>query len=89
MEMDDWIPVIRAAFGLSALILLCYGMSERRDRIRWSLVGYGLALQIVLAILILRVPFFHEATRSISWFFSKLVGFSNSSAAFVFGTIGQ
>ena len=89
MEMDDWTPVIRAAFGLSALILLCYGMSERRDRIRWSLVGYGLALQIVLAILILRVPFFHEATRSISWFFSKLVGFSNSSAAFVFGKLAS
>ena len=89
MEMDDWIPVIRAALGLSALILLCYGMSERRDRIRWSLVGYGLALQIVLAILILRIPFFHEATRSVSWFFSKLVGFSNSSAAFVFGKLAS
>ena len=89
MEMDDWIPVIRAAFGLSALILLCYGMSERRDRIRWSLVGYGLALQIVLAILILRIPFFHEATRSVSWFFSKLVGFSSSSAAFVFGKLAS
>ena len=87
--MDEWIPAIRAIFGLSVLILLCYGISERRDRIRWSLVGYGLALQIVMAILILRVPLFHEATRAVSWFFSKLVGFSNSSAAFVFGRLAS
>ena len=87
--MDDWIPVIRAIFGLCVLVLLCYGVSERRDRIRWSLVGYGIALQIVTAVLILRVPVFHDATRSVSWFFSKLVGFSNSSAAFVFGRLAS
>ncbi len=87
--MDDWIPVIRAIFGLCVLVLLCYGVSERRDRIRWSLVGYGIALQIVMAVLVLRVPVFHDATRSVSWFFSKLVGFSNGSAAFVFGRLAS
>jgi len=87
--MDDSIAVVRAIFGLCVLVLLCFGFSERRDRIRWSLVGYGVALQIVMAILILRVPFFHEATRSVSWFFNKLVGFSNGSATFVFGRLAS
>jgi len=87
--MDNWIAVVRAIFGLCVLVLLCFACSERRDRVRWSLVGYGVALQIVMAVLILRVPFFHEATRSVSWFFNKLVGFSNSSAAFVFGRLAS
>ncbi len=74
---------------MGLLLLLCYLLSERRDRIRWSLVAYGVALQVLLAALILKMPLVHGAVRAVSRVFNTLVGFSNESAAFVFGTLAS
>jgi len=87
--MDMLMATLRAVLGMGLLLLLCFGLSERRDKIRWSLVGYGVALQVGLAALILKVPFAHEAVRWVSQVFNTLVGFSNESAAFVFGTLAS
>lgn len=87
--MDDVGTIARAVLGLGLLLLFCYVLSERKDRIRWSLIAYGIGLQIVLAVLILKVPVVHGAIRSISWLFNTLVGFSNESAAFVFGSLAS
>lgn len=87
--MDIVMAILRAALGMGLLLLFCFVLSERRDKIRWSLVGYGMALQVTLAALILKVPFVHGAVRWVSQVFNTLVGFSNESAAFVFGTLAS
>lgn len=81
--------ILRAAFGMALLLLFCYALSEQRNRIRWSLVAYGVALQILLAALILKVPLVHGSVRAVSQLFNTLVGFSNQSATFVFGTLAS
>jgi len=87
--MDFAITLFRSAMGLGLLLAFCYWLSEDRKRIRWSLVGYGIGLQLVLALLILKVPIFYEAMRSASALFNRLVSFSNEAAVFLFGRLAS
>ena len=87
--MDIVLVILRPVLGIGLLLLFCYSLSERKDKIRWSLVAYGVVLQILLAVLILKLPFAHGAIRSVSQLFNALVGFSNESAAFVFGALAS
>lgn len=85
--MDTLLTLFRALVGMLGLLALCWWVSEDRRRIDWKLVGSGLALQWLLALLILKVPFFHDAVAGVSGFFSKLIGFSDDGATMVFGTM--
>ncbi len=87
--MDFAITVFRSILGIGLLLLMCYGLSENRNRIRWKLVGYGIGLQIVMALLLLKVAFFHDAIRGVAAFFNRLIGFSNEAATMVFGTLAS
>ncbi len=87
--MDFAITVMRSILGIGLLLLMCYGLSENRSRIRWKLVAYGLGLQFVLAVSILKVPFIREAIRGVAGFFNRMVGFSNEAATFMFGTLAS
>lgn len=85
--MDMLLSLVRSLVGMAGLLALCYWASEDRRRIDWRLVGSGLALQLVLAGLILKVPILHAGIEGVSRFFSKLVGFSDEGAKLVFGTM--
>lgn len=85
--MDTLLTVVRALIGIAGLLALCLWLSEDRKRIDWRLVGSGLALQLVLAMLILKVPFAHDGVAAVSGFFSKLIGFSDDGAEMVFGSM--
>ena len=87
--MDLATTIFRSVLGIGLLLLMCYGLSENRTRIRWKLVGYGIGLQIVMALLILKVAFFHDAVRAIAGFFNRLIGFSNEAASMVFGRLAS
>ena len=50
--MDRFIGVI----GLICIIGIAVLFSENRKKINWRLVGTGLLLQIIFALLILKVP---------------------------------
>jgi len=70
-----------------ALLSLCYFVSEDRKRVSWKLVGSGLLLQFVLAVLLLKVPLFSSVVEGVSDFFVLLIGFSDDGAKTVFGTM--
>jgi len=54
--MDFIIDLLRGGLGIAVMIGVCYLLSNDRRAINWRLVIGGLALQIVLALLILKVP---------------------------------
>ncbi len=85
--MDMLLTLLRALIGITGLLALCWWLSEDRRRIDWKLVGIGMALQLALGLLILKVPVFHEAMEGVSGFFNRLVGFSDEGAAMVFGSM--
>ncbi len=79
--------IIRGIIGIVGLLGICYLLSTDRKRINWSLVGTGVALQLVLAFLMLEVPFIRSMFRAIVDFFVIVIGGSDKSSAFLFGEL--
>src|ERR1700733_16083393 len=78
----------RALLGIFALLALAFLCSEDRRRIPWRTVIAGLALQLVLALLLLRVP---PATRAVFAVNDAATALQNATQAgtrFVFGYLG-
>jgi CNT family concentrative nucleoside transporter len=81
----DIISILRGILGIAVLLGICYLLSSDRRNINWRLVGVGMAMQIVLAILILKVPFVRQVFDYISSFFVVLLDFTEAGAKFVLG----
>ena len=75
----------RGLLGLSFLVLVGFLLSSNRRRIDWRLVGTGLLLQVVFAVLVLKVD---RVAQSFDWLSQQVVTFLNFSekgAEFLFG----
>jgi concentrative nucleoside transporter, CNT family len=79
--MDRFIGVL----GYFIILGIAYLMSNNRKAINWNLVLRGLAVQLVLAIFILKVPIGQVIFSQIGAGITKLLDFSNAGADFVFG----
>lgn len=86
--MDVAARALHAAFGLAALVALAWALSERRGEVRWRLVVSGLALQLVLAALMLLVPALREAVFSLNGALQAIERATQAGTAFVFGYVG-
>lgn len=75
----------RGALGMAVLIGICYLLSNNKKAINWRLVIGGLALQLILAILILKVPQVRMVFQAIADGFVKLLSFTEAGANFLFG----
>jgi CNT family concentrative nucleoside transporter len=81
------ISILRGLLGMLSLILIAFLLSKNRKRINWSLVLKGILLQIVLALLILKVPFIESAFDFLSKGFVRVVDMAHEGAMFVFGSV--
>ncbi|MFL5521598.1 MAG: NupC/NupG family nucleoside CNT transporter [Gemmatimonadales bacterium] len=84
----DAAQALHAAFGLTALVGLGWALSESRGEVRWRLVAAGLALQLVLAALMLLVPMLREAVFSLNAGLQAIERATQAGTAFVFGYLG-
>ena len=87
--MEHAIIIGRAFLGIGVLLVFCWALSENRGKVNWRLVVGGVALQLVLALLILRVPLVTGAMESVSRFFYALIKFSDQGASVVFGKLPE
>ena len=73
--------------GLVILLAIAWLLSDNRGRMNWRLIGSGLALQGVLALLLLHTApgqvVFDVARLAVN----KVIAFSNEGARFVFGDL--
>ncbi|MDX1406795.1 MAG: nucleoside transporter C-terminal domain-containing protein [Saprospiraceae bacterium] len=83
--MEFLLSLGRGALGIIVLLLLCYILSNDRKNINWQLVIGGIGLQIVLAVLILKVPFVYDMFQWLADRFVDLLNFTEAGASFVFG----
>lgn len=82
----EWLTSIgRGSLGIVVLLGICYLLSSDRKAINWRLVIIGTLLQLVLAILILRVPFIHTIFDFLASFFVVVLDFTEAGADFVLG----
>lgn len=71
--------------GIGLLLGAAFLMSENRRAINWRLVGAGIGLQLILALLILKVPGTKEAFAALGHGIDRLLDCAVDGAAFVFG----
>ena len=77
--------IFRGILGLLSLIFLAFIFSKNKRNINWSLVTKGLLIQLVLALMILKVPIVQNVFEWISAIFVTVLQFSKQGALFLFG----
>lgn len=81
--------IFRGVVALLVLLFVCWLLSNNRKEINWRLVGGGMGLQFVLAVLILLVPGVSSIFDFISQGFVSFLNFSEAGAIFLFGNLMQ
>ena len=87
--MDFLISLSRGLLGVVVLLAICYLFSSHRKRINWRLVFAGIGLQVVLAVLILKVGPINAVFSYVAGFFRDVLEISDAGAAFLFGPIAS
>lgn len=85
--MEFTTSLLRGILGMAVLIIVCYLLSANRKKIDWRMVSIGIGLQVVLAVLLLKVPFVNKMFDWIADKFAKLLQFSAAGAEFIFGDL--
>ena len=80
---------LRGLIGIAVLIFIAYLFSSYRKKIDWKLVAAGIILQVVIAILVLKVPIIRNAFEAIGSGFVKFLGFAAYGAEFLFGDLAR
>ena len=73
--------------GLVLMIGLAWVLSENRRRVKWRPVVWGLALQFILAVIILRTGFGRHFFEYVNAAFDVLTDATREGAKFVFGNL--
>ncbi len=74
-----------SALGILIFIAISYALSVRRDAVRWRTVAWGLGLEFLLALVILKTPWGLNVFKSLGDIVSNFLAFSDVGAKFVFG----
>lgn len=85
--------------GMAFIIGMAYLLSNNKKRINWRLVGIGLSIQAIFAVLILKGGDFAQYFAPLGWpkaFFNvvsrgfvKILDFTTNGATFVFGDLAK
>jgi CNT family concentrative nucleoside transporter len=73
-------------FGLAVLVGIAFLASNNKRRVSWKLVLSGVALQLVFATLVLKVPFGSDVFNAVALGFVKLLDFVRVGSEFIFGS---
>lgn len=79
---------MQALLGIPLLLAFCWLISENRQQIQYGSVGKALLLQIVLAILIFKVPAVSYMILKLAAFVTALKDATLQGTQFVFGYLG-
>jgi concentrative nucleoside transporter, CNT family len=78
-------PALQSALGIICFIGVSWALSENRGRIPWRTLLTGIALQFILAALLLWLPAFRQAFIGLNGLLQALEQATQSGTAFVFG----
>jgi len=78
---------VRSGVGLLVLLLIAWGLSVNRSRINWRIVGWGVGLQLVFGLVILKTPIGTGAFDLVNGLVLALLGNMEQGARFIFGNL--
>lgn len=77
--------VFRGVIGIISILIIAFLFSKNRKAINWKTIITGLAIQAMLAIGVLKVPFVASFFEIIAQFFVKVMDFTAAGSDFLFG----
>ena len=80
---------LQPLLGAVVILLIAIGFSTNRRSIRWTTVAWGLGLQIVFAIIVLKTSVGQTTFTTLGAYITRLLGFAGVGSAFVFGALGD
>ncbi len=83
----DITAILRGCLGIAFLLGVCFLFSNNRRAIDWKLVGVALAVQILMALAILKVDAISAGFEWFSGLFLKIIDFTQSGSDLVFGSL--
>jgi len=82
------LSIVQPLFGAAVILAIAVLCSNNRRAINWQTVAWGLSLQVVFAILVLKTSIGQRVFTTLGDAITKLLGFSGVGADFVFGPLG-
>lgn len=76
--------IARGVLGMFVLLLIAFLFSSNRKGINWKTVGLGLALQLLIAVGVLKVPFIQKAFNFVGKIFVSVLDFTRAGSKFLF-----
>jgi CNT family concentrative nucleoside transporter len=80
--------MVRGVLGMLALLITAWVFSENRRVISWRPVLAGLALQVLIALLMLKAPFSRQLFIKLNLLVTALQDATQAGTSFVFGFLG-
>lgn len=74
----------RGILGMASLIFIAFLFSANRRAINWRTVGLGLAVQLTIAIGVLKVPFVQSIFDGVGKVFVSILDFTRAGSKFLF-----
>ena len=88
--MADWIASghLQSLLGIAATLAIAWALSENRRAFSWRMTASALALQAVIALLLLKVPLARAGLLGLNAAVTALTDATRAGAGFVFGYVG-
>ncbi len=86
--MDWLLPRLQSGLGIAALVFLAWCFSENRKAVSFRQIAIALALQLGIALVLLKFPPARDLLFSLNGVVTALTAATKAGAGFVFGYIG-
>src|SRR5262249_42066453 len=80
--------IFQPLFGAIVILGIAVAFSTNRRAINWTTVAWGLSLQVLFALIVLKTSVGQRVFTALGNAINKLLGFAGVGAAFVFGPLG-
>jgi CNT family concentrative nucleoside transporter len=81
--------ILQPMFGAVVILAIGVAFSKNRRAINWTTVAWGLSLQIVFALIVLKTTIGQRVFETLGRGINKLLGFASVGAGIVFGPLGN
>jgi CNT family concentrative nucleoside transporter len=81
--------VLQPAVGALVILGMAYACSTNRRAINWATVAWGVSLQLLFAMIVLKTSAGQRVFATLGDLVTRLLGFAGVGAAFVFGPLGN
>jgi CNT family concentrative nucleoside transporter len=83
------LSVLQPLFGAIVILSIALLLSTNRRAINWTTVAWGLGLQVVFALIVLKTTIGQSVFSALGAGITRLLGFASVGASMVFGPLGD